>query len=193
MTSISATLNRLVSQKAYDTSRTMEAAEFLILSITAISIPLLLRHPQLLVGSTVNFVLIMAAINLTGWRKIVPLIVLPSISALAGGYLFGPFTIFLVYLIPFIWMGNSIFVFAFKSLYVAKRTNYLIVLLIGSVLKAGFLLGMALLLIKFSVIPPVFARAMGMTQLITAMLGGFAVFPANFLYQRYLPKTRCEN
>lgn len=193
MTSISVPLNNLVNRKVYETSKVVDIIEFSILSAVAVLIPLLLRHPQLLVGSVVNFVLIIAGINVKGWKKIIPLVVLPSVSALAGGYLFGPFTVFLMYFVPFIWIGNSILVLIFKWLYAVKRANYFVVLLIAAILKAGFLFGMAFLLVESSVVPSVFLKAMGMTQFLTALIGGSAVFPVNFLYRRYFPKKQYEN
>ena len=192
MTSISVPLNNLVNRKVYETSKVMDIIEFSILSAVAVLIPLLLRHPQLLVGSAVNFVLIMAGINVKGWKKIIPLVVLPGVSALAGGYLFGPFTVFLMYLVPFIWIGNSILVLIFKWLYAVKRANYFVVLPIAAILKAGFLFGMAFLLVESSVVPSVFLKAMGMTQFLTALIGGLAVFPVNLLYRRYFPKKQHE-
>jgi len=192
MMNISASLNSLVNRKAYDTSKIVDIIEFLTLSAVAVWIPLLLRHPQLLVGTAVNFVLIMAGINVRGWKKIVPLIVFPSVSALAGGYLFGPFTVFLMYLAPFIWVGNSILVFMFKWLYVVRRANYFVALPVAGILKAGFLFTVAFSLVKFSVVPSVFLKAMGITQFITALIGGLAVFPISILYCRYFPMLNIE-
>ena len=178
-------LNRFVNQRMYETSKETELVEFVGLVSIAVLVPLLFRHPQLLVGSIVNFMLVMAAINIRGWKKIIPLIVLPSVSAAVGGYLFGPFTIFLVYLIPVIWIGNAILVFVFKYLYVTKRWNYVITLPVAAALKAGFLFVTASLLIYLSVIPPIFAMAMGIMQIVTAMIAGGLAFPVNLAYRRY--------
>ena len=169
----------------YETSEETELVEFVGLVSIAVLVPLLFRQPQLLVGSIVNFMLVMAAINIRGWKKIIPLIVLPSVSAAVGGYLFGPFTIFLVYLIPVIWIGNAILVFVFKYLYVTKRWNYAITLPVAAALKAGFLFVTASLLIYLSVIPPIFAMAMGIMQIVTAMIAGGLAFPVNLAYRRY--------
>jgi hypothetical protein len=179
------TLNQFVNRRMYDTSKAVEYAEFGALTAIAVLVPLLLGQPQLLVGSAVNFMLIMAAINVRGWKKILPLIVLPSVAAVAGGFLFGPFTIFLVYMVPFIWVGNAILVFVFKYLYVTKGKNYAITLLIAAGLKAGFLFATALLLINLSILPLIFAMAMGVMQIVTAIVGGFLVFPVNLAYHKY--------
>jgi len=178
-------LNQFLNRRMYDTSKAVEYAEFGALTAIAVLIPLLFRHPQLLVGSAVNFMLVMTAINIRGWKRIAPLILFPSISAAVGGYLLGQFTVLLVYLIPFIWMGNAILVFVFKYLYVAKGKNYAITLLVAAALKAGFLFAIASLLIYLSVIPPSFATAMGVMQIITAIIGGAIVFPINIAYRRY--------
>ncbi len=192
MTYIISTLNQLVNKRVYNKSNIMEIAEFTSLAVIAVLVPLLLRHPQPLVGIVVNFMLVMAAISVDGWKKIIPLIIFPSISASVGGYLFGPFTIFLVYLIPFIWIGNILLVFTFKFLYVLKGKNYAVTLLIAGALKSGFLFLMAMLLINLSVIPPIFAKAMGIMQLITTMIGGLAAFPVMLIYHKYFPVIENE-
>lgn len=182
---VNAALNRLVSMRLYDTSRTVEVAEFIGLAALAVLVPLLLSGNQLLAGSAVNFMLIMAAINVRGWKKIIPLVALPSISAAAFGFLFGGLTGFLFYLVPFICAGNLLILFMFKFLYVAKRNNYFAVLASAAVLKSGFLFIAALILVEFSVIPSAFLIAMGVTQLATAMIGGMLAFPVNAAYRRY--------
>ncbi len=84
----------LANIRTFDTTEAVEFWEFVALALLAVLVPFLLRGLQLLVGSTVNFMLVLFAVNVRGWKKITPLIVLPILSALAGGYLFGPFTIF---------------------------------------------------------------------------------------------------
>lgn len=187
MASIGMAINRLVNQRMYVTSKMVETAEYVSLMLIAALVPLLLQHPQLAVGSAVNFVLIMAAVNVKGWSKLVSLILLPSIAALAGTVLFGPFKVFLVYMLPFIWVGNAVIVFVFKYLYVEKKINFAVVLPIAAVAKAGAILAAAMMLIKLTVIPSaaatVFANAMGMVQLQTALIGGVLALGANLLYK----------
>lgn len=187
MSNIGTAVNSLVNRRMYDTSKAIEVFEYLFLALLGISIPLLLKHPQLLVGSAVNFVLIMTAINIKGWGKITSLIVFPSLSALIGTYLFGPFQVFLLYMIPFIWIGNAIIVFMFKYLYVSRKINYIITLPIAAILKGGFIYVMAVMLTKFAVIPAsaalVFATGMGIVQLQTALLGGFAALVVSIVYK----------
>lgn len=178
------TLNRSIAKKLYVTSQTFEYMEFFVLTAIAFLVPLLLRHPQLLVGAVVNFMLVMAATNVRGWGKILPLIVLPSLAAAAGGLLFGPFTVYLLYMAPFIWVGNAIFVFTFKYLYVAQANSFVPTLVAAVLLKTGFLYGTALLLINLSVLPPVFAGAMGLTQLYTAAMGGVGALLATLGYRK---------
>lgn len=55
---------RLMDRQLYDRSRSVQTLEYIIFVLLGIAIPLLLKQPQLLVGSTVNFVLIMTAMHL---------------------------------------------------------------------------------------------------------------------------------
>jgi hypothetical protein len=119
--------------------------------------------------------LILTALNLKN-RNILPAIMLPSIAAAAGGYLFGGFTMYLIYLIPFIWLSNAIIVLAFKQFRLQKNKNFFLTLGLSSAAKAGFLFGITFLLVSLSVVPAVFLTAMGLLQLATAFTGGVLAF-----------------
>lgn len=179
-------ISGLMNLKAFETSDAVEFWEYVALSLIAVLVPFLLRGPQLLVGSTVNFMLALCAVNVRGWKKITPLIVLPSLSALAGGFLFGPFTIFLVYMVPFIWIGNTILVLVFKYLYVGNKKKYWLTLGSAAFLKAAFLFSVAFILVLSGVLPPVFLMAMGLVQLATALIGGTFAYPVTWAYRKYL-------
>ena len=138
-------------------------------------LPLFIGHPQAFVGIIVNAMLIASALNIKG-AKLLPVIIAPSLGALSRGILFGPFTIFLVYMIPFIWIGNTILVFSFKWLKLRLKKNYWLTLVIGSLLKSGFLFLSAYVLFLLGIIPVIFLTAMGTMQLITALAGGAAAF-----------------
>ncbi len=84
-----------------------------IFSLAAFFIPLFLGHQQIIVGSVVNAFLITAGMHLKGY-KVLPIIIMPSLGALSAGLIFGPLTKFLIIMIPFIWIGNALFVFTFK-------------------------------------------------------------------------------
>jgi hypothetical protein len=169
----------------YHIKNIQENAELLVYSMVCFFVPFLLGHPQLLVGTVVNASLILAALNLKSF-KLLPVIMIPSLGVLTKGLIFGPFTIFLVYMIPFIWIGNAILVYCFKKLNLGLRMNKWFVLFIGSGLKAGFLFGIAYLLVKMSVLPAVFLGAMGLLQVYTALLGGVLAFSVQGIKKRFI-------
>ena len=166
---------KLLNLVEYKLGSKQETIELMAYSLVSFFIPLIFRQPQLLVGTVVNAVLILTALNLKN-RNILPAIMLPSIAAAAGGYLFGGFTMYLVYMIPFIWLGNAIIVLAFKQFRLQKNKNFIVTLGISSLAKAGFLLGITLLLVSLSIVPAVFLTAMGLLQLTTALVGGVLAF-----------------
>ncbi|MDD5096295.1 MAG: hypothetical protein PHY95_02155, partial [Candidatus ainarchaeum sp.] len=135
-----------------------EHAGFLALCFLSFMVPFLLGHPQLLVGIAVNAFLVLAALNMDS-KKVVPLALLPSIGAIARGVLFGPFTFALVYMVPFIWAGNMALIFAMKFLFAGRKTDYLISLGAGSLVKAGFLFSAAYAMLQFSLVPALFLEA----------------------------------
>jgi len=143
------------------------------LSMVGFFLPFVLGHPQILVGIIVNAMLIVGATYLKG-HKILPLILLPSLGVLTAGVIFGTYTVFLLYLIPFIWLGNAIYVYVYKYANATKHKlkNNFLGIGIASILKAGFLFGVTFILVSLAIVPPMFLTAMGVLQLVTALIGG---------------------
>ena len=166
-------INKITNLQDYVLSNAAEYFELIVYSAVSFFLPLLMGHPQIVVGVVVNAMLVTAALNLKG-AKLWAVIILPALGALSRGALFGPFTIFLAYLIPFIWIGNAILVYTFKMMKLEMKKNYVITLVTGSALKAGFLFLAALSLYKLGMIPALFLTTMGSFQLWTALAGGIA-------------------
>jgi hypothetical protein len=138
-------------------------------------VPFSLGHPQILVGTVVNATLVLAAIQF-GFKQNLPLLFAPSLGVLARGLIFGPFTPFLVIMLPFIWAGNAILVWIVAELYKNKKANYGITLGSAAVAKSGFLFSTAFVLVSLSILPPLFLATMGLDQLLTALAGGAVAF-----------------
>ena len=168
-------LNKIANLQDYELSNVSQHVEMVVYTVASFFLPIVIGHPQIVVGMLVNTMLITAALNLKGY-KLLPIILAPSLGALSAGLLFGKFTMFLVYLIPFIWVGNAILVFAFKWLKLRLQKNYLLTLVIGSGAKSLFLFGSAFLLFKLGIVPVMFLTAMGIIQLTTALGGGIVAY-----------------
>lgn len=158
-----------------------------VFAILIFAIPFFLPATQLFTGTIVNAILILGAILLKGNRPYY-IVFLPSLATVASGLLFGPLSFFLFFLMPFIWIGNAILVFSFRSLYVAKKANYLATLIAGSIAKTALLFLAASALLSLSIIPALIANAMGLLQLITALLGGILAYVALKLYGKFASK-----
>ncbi|MFH1652602.1 MAG: hypothetical protein ABIE74_00945 [Pseudomonadota bacterium] len=151
-----------------------ENLQTILYATVSFCVPFLLGHPQLIVGIVVNAALVMAALNVRS-VKVIPVIIFPSLGVLSRGLIFGGFTPFLIYIIPFIWIGNAIYVTSFKFL----PTNRWLLLFIGAIAKSGFLFGSAYLLVRGDVLPEIFLKAMGLYQLYTALIGGALAITLN--------------
>ena len=168
------TTDSFVSKYDYKLNILQENIEFLIYSLICFFVPFLFSH-QFAVGIVVNCTLILAALNLKNY-KMIPAIIFPSLGVLAAGAVFGNFTNYLVYLIPVIWIGNTILVFSMKYLYLQKNISRWVVLLIGASAKALFLFTSAYIFFSFEIVPKIFLTTMGLYQLYTALIGGiFAI------------------
>ncbi len=144
-------------------------------------IPLLISSPQPLTGTIVNCILILGALYLKGNRPYY-IVFLPGLATFANGILFGPFTPFLAFMLPFIWAGNAILVFGVRYFFLSNRSSYFPTLLISSIAKTMFLFSSASLLVYFSIVPAVFLNAMGILQLGTALAGGVLALIAVKIY-----------
>lgn len=168
-------LNLGLHKSEYAISHLQQNIELVAYSTIAFIAPFMFAHSQLLVGSIVNAALVLCALNLRG-AKLLPIILFPSIGAVAAGALFGSFTWALVYMVPFIWVANAILVLAIKRLVLNEGKNRMLSLGIGASLKAGFLFACAGALLALGFVPAAFLGAMGMMQLASALCGGTVAF-----------------
>src|SRR3989339_50869 len=155
----------------------------------SLMIPFGFGHPQWLIGTIVNAILFLAVLFLQK-KYWLPLIIFPSLGVLARGLIFGPLTFFLIYFLPFIWMGNFILTLVFEKFFVipAKAgtqsndtVRYLFAVLVAGLAKFAFLFLTANLYFNLKVVPKIFVASMGLNQLETALAGGvisFLVFKA---------------
>ena len=132
-------------------------------------------------GSIVNALLAMVAMEKEAWKAI-PLIALPSLGAVSHGLLFGPFTVFLALMVPFIWLGNAAFVLGIKVL--EERLGYWGALGLSAGAKTIVLFAAAFALNAFGLVPAAIVGVMGLMQFATALIGGFA---AGAVRKRALP------
>lgn len=156
----------LERRKEYIQFKYLKEIEYLGLFSILLFVPLLIGEPQLLVGTVVNAVLMYSTLKF-GFKNTIPFLILPSCMSYLRGILFGNLTIFLVYLIPFIILSNGIY-----SFIVSKVKNNILGILLGGILKAGFLYIVVNILISRISLPNIFLTTMGINQLITAILGG---------------------
>lgn len=145
----------------------------IIISFCAFLIPFFLAGPQLLIGIFINSILFISALKFQQ-RYLYSVICLPSVGALFHGVLFGGLTPFLVYFLPFIWIGNLILVKVF--IYKLNLLSYFTRILLASLAKSFFLFLSANVFFHFHLIPNLFLNAMGLMQLLTAMGGGLIAF-----------------
>ena len=137
----------------------LSTLEITILSAIALITPIFLKHPQILVGVIINALLIKGALSLKKYQ-LLPLIMLPSIGVVLGGYLFEGLTKFVFYMIPAIWTGNALLAYIFKNKSSQLNSkcgdkeitniNYLITLIKGAFFKTIFLFLTALIMYKLS-------------------------------------------
>lgn len=173
--------------KLLNTSKTHQLIEITLLSLISFFLPFFMGSPQILVGTIVNALLIRSALSLKG-RQLLPIIFLPSLGALARGIVFGPFTVYLTYLIPFIWFSNFVIVYFTKVLKIKINLNLSISIVISTLMKTSVLFIPAFIMVGINAIPNSFLKSMGITQLITALLGGAAIVIYNSLESKILKK-----
>jgi len=184
----------VMRKTAFDFGKKSSLIQTIILAIIALVVPAFIQqllkisplasHAQYIVGSIVNTTLIVSAINLKGWGRIIPIITMPSVATVLSGLIFGPWSLPMAYMIPAIWLGNFILVLAYKLFFLNLKFNYTLAGFIGIILKVAIIFGFFTILNKTGVIPEkaagTLASAMGVTQIITATIG---VFVSSIIYE----------
>ena len=186
----------VLKQTVKDFSKTSEIIQTIIIALLAFLVPTFLAklialifgansvitsNSQFIVGSIVNTVLVISALNLKGWPKIIAVVTMPSISTILSGYIFpAPASAFLAYMIPAIWIGNFTLIFSFKYFMLTKKKNYLLSSIIGIVGKVAIIFGFFMILKAFNVFPEKIVgnlqKAMSWIQLVTASIGCLIAF-----------------
>lgn len=147
-----------------------ENVHFAFYCLAAFFVPFMIGQPQLVVGTIVNCFLLLGATFLRG-HKIVPVLVLPSLGVLTAGVIWGYYTLFLLIMVPFIWLANAIYVYGYRIL-LAQTNSALLAVSVASLMKSGFLLGVSCVYVSCEILPDLFLYAMGLIQLISALIGG---------------------
>lgn len=90
-------------------------------------------------GTIVNIALIFAGINLKGYKKIIGVITLPSISAICSGFIFKTASIYTFYMIPAIWLENFMLVYLYRKIYLQKKKNYILTSIVTIITKTAII------------------------------------------------------
>ncbi len=185
----------VINQRVHDFSKSIDIMQTILIYLIALLVPtflgellknvfpatsIVVTKSQLIIGSMVNASLIVTAMNLKGWAKILGVVTMPSISTILGGYVFKTASVFMVYMIPAIWVGNFALVYAYKKILVQKNKNYFIAGIVGIVIKVAIIFGAFGILNLMGIFPQKLVTnlqtAMGMTQGITATVGMIIAF-----------------
>ena len=185
----------IINKRVKDFSKGIDIMQTILIFLIALLVPTFLggilskifgstsvisTNSQLIVGTIVNAALVVSAINLKGWAKILGVVTMPSISTILSGYVFGTASVYMVYMIPAIWIGNFALIYSYKFLMLGKNKHYFLAGIVGIIVKVAIIFALFNLINLFGVFPEklvtTLSTAMGMTQLITATLGIIVAF-----------------
>lgn len=185
----------VLNKSIYKFSERMDIIQTIIIGLIAFLVPtflaqlinivfgeqsLIATNSQVIVGSIVNTALIISAINLKGWQKIIGVITMPSVSTILSGFVFKTASVYMAWMIPAIWLGNFALIFAYKFIMLLKKKNYFLAGVIGIAVKVLIIFGSFEILNLFEIFPAKLVDklqgAMGITQLITATIGMLIAF-----------------
>lgn len=190
-------MEEVANKKVYELSEIGEIIQAILIVLGALLVPAVVpqilqfvfgkgsaiaSNSQLIVGSIVNTALIMAGLNLKGWRRILAVATLPSLSAISSGFIFGSLTKVTIFMVPGIWLGNFSLIMLMKYLYANKKINYILSAVISIVVKVAIIFSVLNIWMLASVLPnqgnvaDTLRNTMGLTQLITATIGAIISF-----------------
>lgn len=150
----------------------IEKYEIIFYALVSFLLPFFIAHPQWVIGIIVNLFLTKVAFNFK-LKTALPVILFPSLGVLSAGLIFGSNTHFLLYFIPMIWVGNTIYILTYKFTVFKKNINKWLSPVISAVVKSLVLFLYALLLVNLFSFPKVFLIAMGGLQVVTGVVGGY--------------------
>ena len=181
---------KTMEQSVSDFSKKSEVIQTILIWILALVVPTFLgslikevfgatsviaQNSQIIVGTIVNTLLILSALNLKGFWKIAAVVTAPSVSTILSGFVFKSASVYMAYMIPAIWVGNFALIYAYKLIMLAKKKNYFLAGVVGIVVKVAVIFGAFSLLNVFGIFPEKLvanlSAAMSTTQAITATLG----------------------
>ena len=181
---------KTMEQSVSDFSKKSEVIQTILIWILALVVPTFLgslikevfgatsviaQNSQIIVGTIVNTLLILSALNLKGFWKIAAVVTAPSVSTILSGFVFKSASVYMAYMIPAIWVGNFALIYAYKLIMLAKKKNYFLAGVVGIVVKVAVIFGAFSLLNVFGIFPEKLVAnlsvAMSTTQAITATLG----------------------
>ena len=193
----------IINKRVKDFSKGIDIMQTILIFLIALLVPTFLggilskifgstsvisTNSQLIIGTIVNAALVTAAINLKGWAKILGVVTMPSISTILSGYVFGTASVYMVYMIPAIWIGNFALIYSYKFLMLGKNKHYFLAGIVGIIVKVAIIFALFNLINLFGVFPEklitTLSVAMGTTQLITATLGVLVAFAIYKLEKR---------
>lgn len=185
----------ILKQTVRDFSKKNEIFQTVVIAVLAFLVPTFLaqlinasfgvgsvvaNNSQIIVGTVVNTILVISALNLKGWNKTIFVVTMPSISTIMSGYVFKTASIYMVWMIPAIWLGNFILILSFKYIMIKKEKSYFLAAIIGIIGKVAIIFGIFMLLKVLNIFPVKMIsnlqKAMSLIQLITATLGSLIAF-----------------
>ena len=190
-------MEQVVNKRMYEFSKVGEAIQTILIILGALLVPAVIpqiiqsafgktswiaTNSQIIVGSIVNTALIMTGLNIKGWRKILLIATLPSLSAIGSGYIFGSLSKVTMFMVPGIWLGNFALIMLMKYFYANKGINYVFSAIISIVVKTAIIFGVLNLWMAFSILPnqgmvaSTLKNTMGLTQIVTATIGAVISF-----------------
>ena len=147
-------MEEIINKKIAGFSKVTDIVQTILIFLIALLVPTFLgeiisnvfgaqsviaKNSQIIIGSIVNTALVVTAINLNGWLKILGVVTMPSISTILSGYVFGSASTYMVYMIPAIWLGNFALVYLYKLLLLDKNMNYFFTGVIGVIVKVAII------------------------------------------------------
>lgn len=200
-------MENIISKRIHDFTKQVDIIQTILVFLIALLVPTFLaqiiqkvfgeasiitNNSQLIVGSIVNAALIVTAINLKGW-KILGVVTMPSISTILGGYVFKSASVYMVYMIPAIWLGNFALVYSYKAILLGKQKNYFLAGIVGIIIKVAIIFASFNILNLFGIFPEKLVSTlqtnMGAVQAITATIGVVIAFVIYELEKRKNKET----
>ncbi len=179
--------NKLINNTLYEFNTLRQTIELVSIAIISFFTPFILNN-QIIVGTIINFLLFRSSFYLK-LKKSIIISIIPSLAVYIHGKMFGVLTKQMIYLIPFIILGNISLIIISRRFFIRKNKHIVKSMIHASIIKLAIIFIGILIMYLLGIISIFFIKIMFIIQIITISSAGIIFYIKYRINKNILKKT----